>query len=136
MSQIRYLELEELVEIHEQLIERFGGVVGFKGTVGQGLIESALYRPRNKAHYQGADLLSQAGALCFGHAKNHGFNDGNKRIAFAATNAFLLENGWKIRCPIPTVVAFMERCSDEDWTEEVVVAFVKQFAIPYPRHKP
>jgi death-on-curing protein len=109
---IRYLEVEEIIEIHDQMIDHFGGRHGLNGSSGQGLIDSAAQRPRNKAAYEDADVLTQAGALFFGLAKNHGFLDGNKRTAVAATDAFLQMNGWELACDNDTIASFTERCSD------------------------
>lgn len=130
--EIIYLEVEEVVEIHDQLIDRYGGSYGFNGPNGYGLVESAVCRPQNKALYEGADLLSQAAALLFGLAKNHGFADGNKRIALAATNVFLLINGYKLACDNETVAIFIEGCSDKAWTEDLVERFVLAHAAPRP----
>lgn len=130
MSEIVYLELEEVVEIHDQLIDRYGGSYGFNGQTGIGLVESAVYRPQNKAVYEGADLLAQAASLLFGLAKNHGFADGNKRLALAATNVFLILNGWEFSCENDTIASFIERCSDETWAEGLVEEFVRKSTAP------
>jgi len=42
-------------------------------------------------------LVDKATALCFSPAKNHGFQDGNKRIAQAAMESFLMQNGFEIQ---------------------------------------
>ncbi|MNY57225.1 Toxin Doc [compost metagenome] len=105
------------------MLELHGGVSGVKSL---SLLESAVNRPRFKAHYEGADLVLQAGALMFGLAKNHAFNDGNKRIAAVATDVFLQENGWEIVCDNDTLASFLERCSEPDWTEEAVVEFLRE----------
>ncbi len=89
-------------------------------------MESALYRPRQKAHYEKADLLAQAAALYFGLAKNHGFTDGNKRIAVAATDAFLQLNGYELCCDNATLAGFTLRCDEASWTEDLVEQFVRQ----------
>ena len=88
---VQYLSLEEVLAIHEKLIDRFGGSRGVRD---QGLLESALYRPQT-GHYD--DLASMAAALFESLILNHAFVDGNKRIAFFATDVFLRLNGWKIR---------------------------------------
>ena len=59
----------------------------------EGLLRSALERPRNKWHYEGAELPELAAAYAFGLIKNHAFVDGNKRIAFIGMVAFLRTNG-------------------------------------------
>ncbi|MEM8817621.1 MAG: type II toxin-antitoxin system death-on-curing family toxin [Pseudomonadota bacterium] len=87
---VQYLTLEEVLVIHERLIDRFGGATGIRD---QGLLESALYRPQTG--YYG-DLASMAAALFESLLLNHAFVDGNKRIAFFAADVFLRLNGWKI----------------------------------------
>ena len=130
MSEEVYLHLDDVVGIQRQLLSLYGGLVGFRGPEGQGLVESALERPRNKAHYEGADLLAQAGSLYFGLAKNHGFLDGNKRIAVAACDAFLQLNGWELACDNRTLADFTLACSNPEWTEAAVEAFVRRYAVP------
>jgi death-on-curing protein len=61
-----------------------------------GLLESALARPRNLAHYGQPNACELAAAYAFGLAKNHPFIDGNKRSAFVATELFLMLNGWRL----------------------------------------
>lgn len=85
-----FLTLEEVLDLHRQLLERFGGAVGVRDL---GLLESALARPRS-GYY--ASLSEQAAALMQSLAGNHAFVDGNKRIAFAATAVFLRMNGYAL----------------------------------------
>src|SRR3984957_10339990 len=62
----------------------------------QGLLASALTRPRNQFIYDPADIAKLAAANGFGAAQNHAFVDGNKRSAFIATVLFLRLNGWRL----------------------------------------
>jgi len=87
---VRHLSLEEALEIHRRLIETFGGPGGVRDL---GLLESALFRARS-GHY--ADLAQMAAALFESLLMNHPFVDGNKRVAFFATDVFLRLNGWKL----------------------------------------
>jgi death on curing protein len=82
-----YLTVAEVLAIHADQIERYGGTQGVRD---QGLLESALYRPQT-GYY--ADLIEEAAALWESLAQNHPFIDGNKRTAFAATYTFLAING-------------------------------------------
>lgn len=82
-----YLTLEEALRIHQRLIEEFGGAKGIRDA---GLIESALLRPQT-GYY--ADLVEEAAALWESLAMNHGFIDGNKRVAYACVELFLQLNG-------------------------------------------
>jgi len=82
--------LEEILNLHSRLIERYGGAPGVRDL---GLVESALARPRS-GHYE--SLSEQAAALLQSFAGNHAFLDGNKRVAFAATAVFLRLNGYRL----------------------------------------
>jgi len=82
--------LQETLELHEQLILRFGGSAGVRD---MGLLQSALLRPQT-GYY---DTLSmQAAALLQSLCQNHCFVDGNKRVAFACTAIFLRMNGYRL----------------------------------------
>jgi death-on-curing protein len=85
-----YLSLEDLMLMHEVLINRFGGSPGIRD---QKALEAALYRPQS-GYYK--DLISQSAALFESLAINHPFIDGNKRVAFAAMDTFLRLNGLRI----------------------------------------
>lgn len=50
-------------------------------------------RQQQLAHYGNADIAQLAAAYGFGSAKNHPFVDGNKRVAFAVIETFLVLNG-------------------------------------------
>jgi death-on-curing protein len=87
---VQFLSRDETLEIHRVLIERFGGPPGVRDL---GLLESALFRPRT-GYY--ADLAEMAAALFESLIMNHPFVDGNKRVAFFATDVFLRMNGYKL----------------------------------------
>jgi death-on-curing protein len=55
-----------------------------------------LSRPQWAAHYENADIVTQAARLTTGIARAHGFVDGNKRTAYAALLVFLGLNGLQI----------------------------------------
>src|SRR5438046_8124235 len=82
-----YLTVIEVLAIHDNQIERYGGASGIRD---RGLLEAALFRPQT-GYY--ADLVEQAAALWESLSQNHPFIDGNKRTAFAATYTFLAING-------------------------------------------
>ncbi|MCB1018339.1 MAG: type II toxin-antitoxin system death-on-curing family toxin [Bryobacterales bacterium] len=87
---IDYLTLADILALHADQIERYGGSAGLRDV---GALESALYRPQT-GYYN--DLIEQAAALWESLAQNHPFVDGNKRVAFAATYTFLAINGLTI----------------------------------------
>lgn len=85
-----YLTTIEVLAIHADQIERYGGAQGLRDP---GQLEAALFRPQT-GYY--ADLIEEAAALWESLAQNHPFVDGNKRTAFAATYTFLAINGLRI----------------------------------------
>jgi death-on-curing protein len=98
-----YLTIAEVLAIHNQQIEQFGGLDGIRD---RGLLESAVFRPQI-GYYN--SLAEEAAALMESLANNHPFLDGNKRVAFAATHTFLLVNGFDLAVNSISVFEFMMR---------------------------
>ena len=96
-----YLTLAEVLAIHADQIQRYGGSEGIRDA---GLLEAALYRPQT-GYY--ADLVEEAAALWESLAQNHPFVDGNKRVAFAATYTFLAINGVRLTAGPEEAYAFI-----------------------------
>ncbi len=96
-----YLTLAEVLAIHADQIQRYGGSEGIRDA---GLLEAALYRPQT-GYY--ADLIEEAAALWESLAQNHPFVDGNKRVAFAATYTFLVINGIRLTVDTEEAYAFI-----------------------------
>jgi death-on-curing protein len=90
VSTVQFLSLDEVLAIHDRLIDRFGGDDGVRD---RGLLESALFRPQT-GYY--THIEEMATAMFESLLINHAFVDGNKRIAFFATDVFLRLNGWKL----------------------------------------
>jgi death on curing protein len=82
-----YLTVAEVIEIHRQLINLFGGSHGIRD---RGRLEAAVFRPQI-GYYEG--LSDEAAALMESLANNHPFVDGNKRVSFAAADVFVRVNG-------------------------------------------
>ena len=70
----------------------------------EGLIISALLRPQT-GYYR--DLIEEAAALWESLAMNHGFIDGNKRVAFASLLVFLELNGLTLTAQPDDVIGFI-----------------------------
>lgn len=97
MAEPRWLSRLVVDTIHAELLREHGGARGVREG-GDDLIESALARPRNRFAYRpaGCDPCDLAAAYLFGLARNHGYLDGNKRVALAAAATFLLVNDWRL----------------------------------------
>ena len=96
-----YLTLVEVLAIHADQIEKYGGSEGVRDA---GLLEAALFRPQT-GYY--ADLIEQAAALWESLAQNHPFIDGNKRTSFAATYTFLVINGGRLTADAEETYTFI-----------------------------
>lgn len=85
------LTKEQILLMHDQLIEETGGSKGLKD---EGMLESALAAPFQS--FDGKDLFpsvyQKAARLGYGLASNHAFVDGNKRIGAHAMLVFLALN--------------------------------------------
>ena len=86
-----YLTVADVLGMHTILMQRYGGAGGVRDP---GALEAALFRPQT-GYY--SDIIAEAAALLESLAINHPFVDGNKRIAFAATDVFLRINGWCLK---------------------------------------
>jgi death on curing protein len=90
VTAVRWLRPEALLILHEEGLAEHGGLEGIRD---QGLLESAMKAPENKAYYEDADVFGCAASYAFSIVRNHPFFDGNKRAAFLACATFLMING-------------------------------------------
>jgi death on curing protein len=86
-----YLTVAEVYQMQHRLIDMFGGLHGVRD---HGAVEAAVFRPQT-GYYN--SLEEEAAALMESLGNNHGFLDGNKRIAFTAADVFLRRNGFYIK---------------------------------------
>ena len=103
MKEPRWISKRALLFLHAESLAEHGGMSGIRG---EGLLESALARPRNhSASRQKCDLAELAAAYAFGLSQNHPFRDGNKCVAFLAAGLFLELNGFEL---VPEQVAAVQ----------------------------
>ncbi len=111
-----YLTLEQILVIHEDQIERYGGTSGLRNL---SLLESATFRPQST--FDGNDLYTnpfeKAAALMHSLISNHPFIDGNKRTGFVSAVIFLEMNGWTIHL------------KKEELVQTVIEIALKKFSI-------
>ena len=101
--------------LHDAQICEHGGTAGVRD---EGLLESALARPRQKwAYAETPDVATLAAAYVFGLAKNHGYVDGNKRVAFMSAYVFLGLNGHDLTASEADVATTVERAAAGHITE-------------------
>lgn len=96
-----YPTVAEMLAIHADQIERFGGSPGVRDP---GQLEAALFRPQT-GYYE--DTIAEAAALWESLFQNHPFVDGNKRTAFAVMVTFLAINGIMLEASEEAVIKFL-----------------------------
>lgn len=127
MTEFIFLQIEIVKALHTMQIERFGGAHGLRD---EGILESALNRPVNKAGYGVQDVSELAAAYLFGLARNHAFVDGNKRIAIVTAGVFLMENGYMIETDEATLYTFVLSVAAGEIDEEGAYRFLKDHVVP------
>jgi len=117
-----YLTVADVLAIHVDLIERYGGTAGLRDP---GLLEAALFRPQT-GYY--ADLIEEGAALWESLAQGHPFVDGNKRTAFAACFTFLAINGVELKASPDKTYEFIAALYDKNdfRFDELVIWLRKQ----------
>jgi death-on-curing protein len=105
VKKINYITLDEILAIHEDLVDRYGGSHGIREL---GLIESAIGRPQST--FGGEDLyptlFDKAASLFQSLLFNHAFVDGNKRTSIVCVARFLSKNGYELHTSQKELVAF------------------------------
>jgi len=93
-----FLTLAEVIEIHKNQIENYGGQEGIRDI---SLLTSALAMPQATFHslYLHKDLFEMAAAYAYHICQNHPFVDGNKRTALVTAVVFLDFNGISLDDP-------------------------------------
>lgn len=125
MQTPEFLEIADILDIHQILIEQFGGMSGIRD---EGLLDSALSQP--KATFFG-ELLhptihEQAAAYLYHIAKNHPFLDGNKRTAYGAMEAFLRLNGYSLNLSDEEAYNMVMQVAQSEITKEELSSFLEQ----------
>jgi death-on-curing protein len=125
---MRYLTLNELLQLHYRVVEQSGGSAGIHSIEA---LESALAQPRMT--FGAKDLyptiIEKSAALGFSLIRNHPFVDGNKRTGHAAMEVFLLLNGYEIdasvdeqeRIVLQLAAGELSRKAFRDWLQAHVV---------------
>jgi death-on-curing protein len=111
-----------VLAIHDQQIATHGGL---NGTRDRGVIQSALARPAHIWHYESQDIAVLAAAYAYGLSKNHGFNDGNKRVAFVVAKTFLILNGHDLDADDAEIVRVMLAVADGTMAEAALAEWIR-----------
>ena len=122
-----YITLADVLAIHADQLVKFGGASGVRDP---GSLESALFRPQT-GYYD--DVIQEAAALWESLSQNHPFVDCNKRAALAATDTFLMANGYDVVADPLEAYAFMiELYESGRFRFEELDAWLRAHTVPWP----
>lgn len=122
MTEPEWLSVAMIVAIHDEQLVMHGGPAGIRDN---GMLESALDRPRNKWVYESAELPELAAAYGYGIAKNHPFVDGNKRTSLLAIYTFLGINGIDFIVPEADAAAIILSLAAGEVSEESLARWIR-----------
>jgi death-on-curing protein len=115
---------EDVLSIHNILIERFGGIKGIRDIAA---LDSALKRPYQT--FEGRDLypslIEKVSALLESIIKNHPFIDGNKRMGYTLSRLILLNNGVDIVAEESEKFTFIIQIAENKFDFDEIVDWLK-----------
>jgi death-on-curing protein len=117
-----WLTRQIIVAIHGEQLAIYGGASGLRD---EGMLESALDRPKNKWAYERAELAELAAAYAYGIARNHPFVDGNKRTSLLALYTFLGVNGVDFEVPEAEAAAMILSLAAGEVSEESLTRWIR-----------
>ena len=125
---MRYLTLNEVLEVHRQVMAQSGGA---EGLMHLPALESALAQPQMT--FGGEDLyptlVDKAAALGYALIKNHPFLDGNKRTGHAAMEVFLVLNGSEIRAAVDEQEHIMLQVAASEMDREELTTWLRTHVV-------
>ena len=123
-----YLTVAEIYQMQHRLIDLFGGLHGVRD---KGAVEAAVFRPQT-GYYN--SLEEEAAALMESLTNNHGFLDGNKRIAFTAVDVFLRRNGFYIQVEAAVGYEFISGSMDRhEFRFPLILDWIQRHCKPLKR---
>ena len=127
MSFWRWLSRDALLLLHDESLAEHGGLPGLRD---EGLLDSALARPRNLLAYGDPDCADLAAAYGTGLAKNHPFADGNKRAAFLSVGLFMLINRYRLQATQSEATLVMLSVAAGELDQEAFARWIREHAQP------
>lgn len=120
---MHWLDADTIEYIHRAQINEHGGLEGIKDA---GALNSTLHRPQQLKNYNPkATIYELAASLGYGFAKNHVFNDGNKRVAFMSMFVFLGYNDLRLNVAEEEAVTVTLAVAASEMNEEQLATWLK-----------
>ena len=126
---VNYVSYAEALYLHIRLM-KLSGETRY-GIFDRALLQSALTRPQQAAHYEQADLIRQAATLCLGLIKNHPFIGGNKRTATALMDEFLFRNHVEVTAATAEIIELIRAVEAGAWAVDEAEAWLRAHTRPF-----
>ncbi len=128
MQPFYFHSVEVVMQIHYRVIEEFGGDFGLRD---RGLLESAVAMPQSTfgGEFLHVDLAEKAAAYHYHLCSNHPFIDGNKRVAVAAAEVFILANGCELGATDDELESITFGVARGQASKDEVIAFYKKHVV-------
>jgi len=127
MNEPDWITKDILLAVHAELLNRFGGLSGIRD---EGLLDSALNRPKHLLSYGSPTLFQVAASYSHEIVKNHPFLDGNKRTGFMSAYIFLGVNGWSLEAPEEEAVLTTLALAAGETSEEAYATWLERTSVP------
>lgn len=127
MTEPVWVDLAVALAIRDEQLAEHGGQSGVRD---QGLLQSALARPRNQFSDGEASLTRFAASYAFGISRNHPFLDGNKRTSLVVAELFLMLNCVELTATNTDCVATFLRLAAGEITEEELADWIAANSSP------
>ena len=118
------LTKEEILILHGQLIDRYGGTHGVRD---ENMLDSAMNAPfQGYGEYEFyPSVVQKAVRLCYGLVMNHPFHDGNKRIGAMALLTTLDLNHLNLKTNSAELSEVILRLAAGTITDETLLQWVQ-----------
>ena len=127
---IRYLSLEQMLDLHRLIIANFGGRNGLRDATA---LDSAIAQPAMRLGPRDLypSLSAKAAALAHSLMRNKPFYDGNERIAHAAMEVFLVTNGHELSAPVADQERIFKALAAGDVERHEMLEWIESHLVPW-----
>lgn len=119
----RWIDSSFAVALDDQPLAIHGGGTG---TRHQGLLDSALARPKNLAAYGEPDVAALAASYACGIARTHPVVDGNKRVALLVCETFIVDNGYSLKATDAELAVLFESLAGGEIAEDELAEWFQE----------
>lgn len=126
-QEIEFLTYDFVVETHDLLIEKYGGIPGI---VDEGRLLSGLSRVEFYYYYENYDVPALAAVYIFSINAGHLFSDGNKRTSIASAEVFLSVNGYLLKATSDELEKVLLNVAKNQMTLDSLCAFTSAHCFP------